>query len=124
LAGVIGGDPLHDGRQDAARTVVALLLRVTLDLADAVLGLGLRLVDDLADERLPRLGGGEAGDAFELDALLLLELGEMRPLLIELGLARGERLLALLETGHLTIERLLPVEEAALGSLQGGALLT
>ena len=47
---------------------------VTLDLADPVLGLGLRLVDDLPDEALARLRGGQPGDALELDELPLLEL--------------------------------------------------
>jgi hypothetical protein len=90
----------------------------SLDLAHAVLRLGLGLVHDLADERLASLGDGQARDALELDDLLLLELAQARELPVELTLALPQRLLALLVGGHLAIERLLPVQEAALGALQ------
>ncbi len=47
LRRVIGGDALHDGRQDASRALLAVLDGAVLDLADAVLGLGLCRVHDL-----------------------------------------------------------------------------
>jgi hypothetical protein len=97
---------------------------VALDLAHLVLGLRLRLTHDLRDQALACLTGGQARDALELDELALLELGELGALLVELGLAGDERGVALLEDGHLTIERLLPVKESALGALERGALLT
>ena len=50
LAGVIGGDALHDRGQHPPGALVTLLGCPALDLADAVLGFGLRLVNDLLDE--------------------------------------------------------------------------
>ncbi len=98
---------------------------VTLDLADAVLRLGLRLVDDLADQRLASLRGGQAGDPLEL---VELALPAARAALLPLGLelrsgARQAPPRAAREPLDLTIERLLPVQKAALGTLDRGALL-
>ena len=123
LAGVVGRDALHDGRQDPARSLVPLLGRMALDLANAVLRLGLCLVLDLADELLARLHDRQPGHALELDELALLQLAQASGLRLEaLGCARPTRRL-LLERRRLAIERLLPVQEAALCPLMGGALL-
>ena len=123
LRGVVGGDALHDGGQDPSRAVLALLGRVALDVADAVLRLGLRLVHDLADQSLARLGRAQAGDALQLAELALLELARGAAARRRAPAGAGEGLLALLERGHLAIERLLPVQESALGALLGGPLL-
>jgi hypothetical protein len=60
LRGMVGGDALHHRRENAPGPVLALLVRVTLDVADPVLRLGLRLVNDLPDQALARLQRGEA----------------------------------------------------------------
>jgi hypothetical protein len=104
LGGVIGGDALHDRGEHPSRPLLALLLGVALDLAHPVLGLGLRLVHDLPDETLPRLGGGQTGDPLQLVHLPLSELGDLRPFGLELGQPRGEPLLTLFEGGDLSVE--------------------
>jgi hypothetical protein len=55
---VVGGDALHHRGEDAPRALVSLFGGVALDLADTLLRLGLRLVDDHLDQRLARLAGG------------------------------------------------------------------
>ena len=87
-----------------------------------LLRLRLGLVDDLAHQRLPRLRRRQTRYALKLDDLLV-EVGQPSAFRVQFGLATIERRLALLERGHLAIERLLPVEEAALGALEVGALL-
>ncbi len=120
---MIGGDPLHHGGQHPPRALLAFLLRVALDLAHAVLRLRLGLVHDLADEALARLGGGQTGHPLELLQLPLAEIGDLGALAIQLRGTRLQALLAFLECRDLTIERLLPVQESALGTLHVRALL-
>ena len=88
-----------------------------------LLRLGLGLVDDLAHQRLPRLRRRQTRYALKLDDLALVEVRQPSAFRVKFGLATIEGRLALLERGHLAIERLLPVEEAALGALEVGALL-
>ena len=120
---MVGGDPLHDGGQDASRAVVPLLERVSLDLAHAMLRLRLGFVHDLADEPFARLGRAESRDPFELGKLSLPYLARAEQLGLQLLLPRGETLFTALEGLQLAIERLLPVQESALGALDGGTLL-
>ena len=123
LAGVVGGDPLHDGGQDASRALVPLLERVSLDLAHAMLrlGLGSSTIWRISPSRAsaadsPRrararqavAAGARASRAASASSSLL---------------PRGAAPLRGPRGGHLAIERLLPVQESALGALDGGALL-
>ena len=124
LRRVVGRDALHDGRQDPAGAVLALLDGAVLDLPDAVLRLRLRLVDDLGDQALPSLGRGQPGDALQLERAVAAGALPRRARSTSSSLASAEQLgLALLEPCRLTVERLLPVQESALGALERGALL-
>ena len=88
-----------------------------------MLRLGQCLVLDLADHRLAGLGHRQPGDALELDQLSLSQLVQPRGLDFEALGSGVQRHRLLLERGRLTIERLLPIQESALGALVGGALL-
>jgi len=96
---------------------------VALDLPNAMLGLGQSLILDLADHRLAGLGHRQAGDALELDQLSLPQLVQPGGLDLEALGSGVERRCLVFERGRLTIERLLPIQESALGALVSGALL-
>ena len=123
LRGVVGGDALHGGGQDAASALVALVGGVALDLANPMLGLGLRLVHDLLDQRLARLAGRQAADALELGELPLLQLGQPGLLLLDLALPLLEAGLAALQRLQLAVQALGAIQQQPLLALQVGALL-
>src|SRR5687768_8103627 len=96
---------------------------MALDFPHPVLSLGLGLVHDMGDQTLARLRGGQPGDPLELDNVALLDLRQANALGFQLGGTGCEAGLALLERADLPVERFLPVEDPALGALDGGALL-
>ena len=118
------GDALHDGGQDAARALVALLGGVALDLAHAMLRLGLRLVLDLADQAsgAPRPRSARRRARARPAGAAAARPAGRRSTSSSARAFRASRLRSL-ERRRLAIERLLPVQESALGALERGALL-
>ena len=86
--------------------LLALLNGSSLDLADLLVRLRLRLVDDQLNKALARLDDGQPADPLELDELALLELGQVRLLGLDLALLLLESDLASLKRFDLAIEAL------------------
>ena len=109
-------------RMRRARSL-ALVGGMALDLAHAMLRLGLRLVHDLLDQGLARLAGGETADPLQLRDLPLLQRHQADLLLLDLALPLLEAGLAALERLQLVVQALRPIEQQPLLALQVGSLL-
>ena len=116
LGGVAGGQPLHDDGEDVAHPPVGVALGLLLDLADDLRPVVARLVLQLLEELVARLGGRHARDALEL-ADVVLARG------LELAVLLGEHALALAQLGEAALDRLLAGAQALLEPQQVGAAL-
>ena len=139
LGDVIGGAALNRHRDDVARLLVRLVLRVLLDLADHHAGVVERFLLDALHDHVLRFLLRHLGDALQLHALLLLELarsllsgfrgslladGVVLRLLrqaVKLRLLALERRLARVEVVGLLVKGLLTLGDAALAALHLGA---
>jgi hypothetical protein len=123
LAGLLGGDALDGQRDDLAGALVALGLGLVLDVPDDERRFPLGLVLDGGDQLGLGLVGGEAGDALEFALSFRVLLVELGGAALQVLLAAGQGLGALLNPLELLVQPLLAIGEAQLTALEVTAQL-
>ena len=123
LAGLLGGDPLDGQGDDLAGALLAFDLGLVLDVPDDERRFPLGLVLDDGDQLGLGRFGGEAGDALEFAFPFRVFLVELGGAALQVLLARGQGLGALLDPLELLVQPLLAIGEAQLAALEVTAQL-